>query len=182
MAPDLAAVLAQARPVLARLELVQHGGTMNLSPTKGSHNADSALVPQGEANPPHLVHRERILEAPTPEAANAALDDARDELRHATRRTLVVVREETLADLKARIIDEGAGWTPREVSIAMRCTERLVRVARTEANRHPETGYGLPPEGVDVWAWARELRAQGLSLRQVALVTGLARSTLHDRL
>lgn len=177
-----AAVLAEARPVLARLELIQHGATSNLDPTRGSRGAETPVLPPGERYPPHLVYRERIETAATPGEAKVALDEAREVLAQATRRTLVVVREETLEELKARIVRDGAGWSPREVSLAMRCTARLVVVARTEAGRHPDTGYPLPPEVGDVWDWARELREQGLSLRQISMITGLARSTLADRL
>jgi hypothetical protein len=182
MTPDVATVMRAAWPVLMRLELVQHGSTANLDPTHGSRNVEGPDVPQGESNPPHVIYRERIANAASGALAEVALEDARDELRHCVKRTRAVGTEETLSELKARIVADGGGWTPHEVSIVARCTTRLVRVARMEANRHPENGYPLPPEGVDVWTWAADLRERGLSLRQVALATGLKRSTLAERL
>lgn len=84
---------------------------------------------------------------------------------------------ETLAEFKARIVATGEGWKPREVALALRCTPTLVRAARLEADRNPETGK---VEGSV--EHARALLADGLSLRQVAMLTGIPKSTLHDAL
>lgn len=84
---------------------------------------------------------------------------------------------ETLDELKARVVKTGAGWTPAEVALAMRCTPTFVRATRIEADRNPETGK---IEGSI--EHARELLATGHSLRQVAILTGIPKSTLHDAL
>jgi hypothetical protein len=82
---------------------------------------------------------------------------------------------ETLVELKTRIVKTGAGWTPQEVALAVRCTPTFVRNVRTEFDRNPETGK---VEGS--LEHARALLTQGLSLRQVAILTGIPKSTLHD--
>jgi hypothetical protein len=80
---------------------------------------------------------------------------------------------ETLDDLKARIL-ELEGWEPRDVSLACRCTPTLVRQARIEAERNPESGR---EEGS--LEQARAMLDGGMSLRQVAILTGIPKSTLH---
>jgi hypothetical protein len=82
---------------------------------------------------------------------------------------------ETLDDLKRRVLEEGAGWTPHEVALAMRVTPTFVRNVRTEAERDPQTGK---PD--DRLAKGLKLLAEGLSLRQVERITGVPKSTLHD--
>jgi hypothetical protein len=82
---------------------------------------------------------------------------------------------ETLEDLKARILREGQGWTPKEVALAMRVTPTLVRNVRTEAERDPE--YGRPDGSL---AHGLALLDAGLSIRQAAQITGIPKSTLHD--
>jgi hypothetical protein len=60
------------------------------------------------------------------------------------------------------------------VSLACRCTPTLVRQARIEAERNPETGR---EEGS--LEQARDMLERGMSLRQVAVLTGIPKSTLH---
>jgi hypothetical protein len=177
-----AAVVAEARPVLAQLALLPHGTTTSLDPTKGSRNSETPLRPAGELHPPHEVYAQRILAAPSDAAARAAIAEAADVLAHYRRRTFAPVREETLDELKARILTDGGGWAPDEVARNMRCLPRVVRVARIEANLHPETGYPIPEAQDDTWAWAADLRDRGLTLRQIAAITGLALASLSRRL
>jgi DNA invertase Pin-like site-specific DNA recombinase len=60
------------------------------------------------------------------------------------------------------------------VSLACRCTPTLVRRVRVDGERNPETGR---EEGS--LQHARDLLASGMSLRQVAVLTGISKSTLH---
>ena len=89
---------------------------------------------------------------------------------------------ETLEELCARIVQDGWAIPTDECARAMRCTPTLVRRARLAAERHPETGYSLPPRQQDPMEWALKLDAVGLSVRQIATLTGLPKSTIHDRL
>jgi len=110
------------------------------------------------------------------------LGEAQAELDAWIRRPLAPDTAETLEDLYARIVEDGWGVTASECARAMRCTPTLVRRARLAAGRHPENGYHLPGAGTDVYVWACSLDAAGLTVRQIALVTGLPKSTLHDHL
>ena len=168
----------EARPVLLALALLPHGTTTSYDPTSSARNAEAPLLPAGELHPPHEVYGTRLLEAASDALAASLAREAADLLDHYRRRGLPAVREETLGALKARIVSDGAGWRPDEVARTMRCLPRLVRVARIESNRHPETGYALPEPAADDRAWALELREHGLSLRQIEQATGLSRSTL----
>lgn len=169
----------EARGVLLALALLPHGTTMSFDPTSGARNAEVPPRPPGELHPPHEVYARRLLEAASDALAASLAREAAELVGHYRRRGLPAVREETLDALKARIVRDGAGWRPNEVARTMRCLARLVRVARIEANRHPETGYDMPAPVVgEPNAWARELRAHGLSLRQIEQATGVARSTL----
>jgi hypothetical protein len=72
---------------------------------------------------------------------------------------------------------DGEGVAPLQVSIALRCTSTFVRRARIARGREPEHG-----RVVDVELEPRALLAAGLSYRQVAVVLGVPRSTLHERI
>lgn len=119
--------------------------------------------------------------ADTPEALAELTEAAQHEFDHTTRRLLAPDTTETWEELAARIVADGWGITADECARAMRCTPTMVRRARLSEMRHPDTGYALPAK-MDAVAWARALDAAGLSVREIATVTGVAKSTLHDRL
>jgi hypothetical protein len=118
-----------------------------------------------------------LYERAHPDDRAEILELAREELERWRRRPEPPDEAETFDELKTRIVKTGEGWTPKEVALAMRCTPTLVRAARMEADRHPETGK---IEGSI--ERARELLSTGHSLRQVAILTGIPKSTLHDAL
>jgi hypothetical protein len=134
--------------------------------------------PTGEGHPPAEFWIRRYLKAPPDERAQIA-HAAEAELQAWRRRDpeLNEIKTETLEDLKRRIIGEGEGWSARDVALAMRCTPTLVRTTREDAERDPE--HGRPDRSL---AHARQLRAEGLSLRQIAQITGIPKSTLADNL
>lgn len=116
-----------------------------------------------------------------PELARTLLDEARAELDAWLRRPLAHDTTETWEELAARIVGDGWGVTAQECAMAMRCTPTMVRRARLAEMRHPDTGYHLP-EAPDPITWAIELDRMGLSLREIEGITGVAKSTLHDRI
>ena len=135
--------------------------------------SDGAVLPGGELHPP-IEHWAQILRVcRTIEDVLGVMELARSELDSWRVRPEPPPAGETLDDLKERILTH-AGWEPRDVSLACRCTPTLVRQTRTEAERNPETGR---EEGSLMHAM--DLLASGMSLRQVAVLTGIAKSTLH---
>lgn len=119
--------------------------------------------------------------APTPDALAELTDAARHDYDTTVRRPLAPDTTETWEELAARIVRDGWGCTADDCAMAMRCTPSMARRARLAEMRHPDTGYALPAR-MDAVAWAVQLDAAGLSVREIAMVTGVAKSTLHDRL
>jgi hypothetical protein len=161
--------------VLSAWMLVSYGTVQRWG--RQSPTCDPQPGPTGEGHTPAEFWITRYLKAPPEDRAQIA-HAAEAELRAWQRRDpeLNTVKTETLEDLKRRIIEEGEGWGAKDVALAMRVTPTLVRNARTEAEREPE--YGRPDGSL---AHARELRAEGLSLRQIAVLTGIPKSTLADQ-
>jgi hypothetical protein len=59
----MATITTEARTVLARLELLQHGTTTRYDPAKGSRNSEAPLVPPGESDPPHERWRRTVKQS-----------------------------------------------------------------------------------------------------------------------
>jgi len=135
--------------------------------------------PPGDSNPPEEALGQELLRAETVGQVEAIGVRAHATLIAATRRRLVASTVETADELAARIVEDGEGWDADEVATAMRCTPTFVRRARLGHGRDPEDGR--QPSG-DPMAVACELRRRGRSLRAIAALTGVPRSTLHDRL
>jgi hypothetical protein len=134
---------------------------------------DGAVLPGGELHPP-LEHWTALLpRCRTVEEIIEIMELARAELRAWKVRPEPPPEGETFEDLSERILSF-EGWEPKDVSLACRCTPTLVRRVRHAAERNPETGR---EEGS--LQHARDLLSQGLSLRQVAILTGISKSTLH---
>jgi hypothetical protein len=165
--------VSEIREMVVGFTLLQYGGTMAWG--RQAPSADGALLPGGEGHPP-LDHWLDLLErCTTLEEAQIVVAKAREELEAWLRRPEPPPQGETLEDLKQRIIREGEGWTPQEVALAMRVTPTLVRNVRSEAERDPQ--YGRPDGSL---AHGVALLNAGLSVRQAAQITGIAKSTLHD--
>jgi DNA-binding IclR family transcriptional regulator len=173
------AVVDSARPVLMRMALLSNGKVAALERSRGGES--ERVGPSGNAHPLYERWAERIASAPDAETARALLEAAEAELGAQLRRPLAPDTTETLDELMARIVQDGWGITAEECAVAMRCTPTLVRRARLEARRHPDTGYALPEFEGDVWKWARRLDQVGLSVRQIEALTALPKSTLHRR-
>ena len=120
-----------------------------------------------------------IAAATSDREARRHLDAARAELQAILRRPLAGATDVTRHELELRVVSEGSGMAAVDVAIMCRCTVSLVRHARICAERDPERGRSLV--GVSAERWARELRASGYSLRAVAALTGVPRSTLAGR-
>jgi hypothetical protein len=161
------------RDVVIGYSLLQYGNVMRWGRTVP--NAETALLPQGEGFPPLDYWLELLAAQTTLEDVRFVLERARTELQAWRCRPEPPPEGETFDDLKSRILNEGEGWTPQEVALAMRCTPTLVRNVRAESERDVDTGR--PDSSL---AHGLELLSSGVSLRSAALATGIPKSTLHD--
>lgn len=159
--------------VWVRWSLVMFGATVRYDVRPG---ADGAVVPMGEAWTPGDFWWGLYVRASS-DVERAQIEQQASEAHAAwVRRPEPPPEGETLDELQARVLRH-EGWEAKDVAFALRCTPTFVRRVRAEHERSPETGK---PEGS--LAHARELLAAGLSLRQVAMFTGIPKSTLHEAL
>jgi uncharacterized protein YhdP len=165
--------VSDLRAIERGFALLQYGGTMAWG--RQAPAAERPLLPSGEGQPPLDYWLDLLDRCATVEDGEIVLDRARAELESWRRRPEPPPAGESLDDLKARILREGQGWTPKEVALAMRVTPTLVRNVRTEAERDPE--YGRPDGSL---AHGLALLDAGCSIRQAAQITGIPKSTLHD--
>jgi hypothetical protein len=181
MTETIESVQAAAAPVLLRLALVSHAPTARLgSIGSGSNSAHESHRPPGDSTPDAEYFRTRLDNAESLSDALEAYLQARACLAGILRRTMATVTGETAAELGERIVEDGEGWEAEDVALALRCTPTFVRKSRLSLGRDPETGYSAP-DG-DPMAVALELRERGRSLRTIARLTGIPRSTLHSRM
>jgi hypothetical protein len=155
-------------------ELLGYGGTMRYEQRRA---ADLSPLPAGEGFPPWDEWLILLPQCHTREALRSALHACRSELDAWRVRPEAPPEGETEDQMARRVIDEGEGWAAKDVAVAFRCSASQVRRWRLEHERNPETGR---KEGS--LAHARDLISEGLSLRQVAVLTSIPKSTLHDAL
>lgn len=86
--------------------------------------------------------------------------------------------QETMADLHARIIRDGEGWSVREVAVSMRCTEREVRRARRAAFVAVESGLAVVPVDGSRVGRVRAMREAGMTVTQIAALVGVDKATV----
>lgn len=169
----------EANALLTQMALVSYGGVARFGGRRGE---SEHVGPSGESLPMHEDWA-AIFDAVGGEDARAALlEEARAEYESWVRRPLAPTTTETMEEIRARIVAGGWGESAELCAISMCCTTSTVREARLEALRHPDTGYGLPERKGDLFEWAAALEHVGLSVRQIAQITGVAKSTLYDRL
>lgn len=172
-------ITPEQRTILVRMALVSHGGVQRLGGRRGGESGRTG--PPGESLP---MHEEWfVIFKDTPEhQAVAITEQAQADLDAWLRRPLAHDTTETMEELNARIVADGWGIDAVDCSVAMRCTVTMVRRARLAEMRHPDTGLTLPHVDRDPLGWANALDAVGLTLRQIEAITGIPKSTLHDRL
>ncbi len=185
--PGETTIPADVRVLLAELELLSHGSTQNVRPAPGGQGAEGRVFPPGESRPPHVELRARYVACRSDRgrreviaAMGAALKEARGLDVDRSR-----VVEETADELAARIVKTGEGLRVAEAALIFRCTPSMVRRARLAGECEAEFGKPLAPVRVDPQeradrAEVLRLRSVGLSVRAIALSTGVARSTVQD--
>ena len=165
--------MSELREIAVGFTMLQYGNVMAWG--RQPKLAERPAFPSGESAPPLEYWLELLPRCQTLEEVAEVMRRARAELEAWQRRPEPPPEGETFDDLARRIVDEGEGWTPQEVALAMRVTPTLVRRVRQDAERDPE--YGRPDGSL---AHGLALLEAGLSLRQAAQITGIPKSTLHD--
>jgi transcriptional regulator of acetoin/glycerol metabolism len=173
-------VLRAAKPVLVRLMLISNAPVMRIGSVRGMNGAHESSRPPGESLPDAEHYARRLERASTVYEAREVLQEARTALFHAIRRPMAPGTTETLEEYIERIINDGAGWAVEDVARSLHTTPTFVRRVRLSAGRDPETGLVVPD--IDAWTLAHALYAVGRSIRTISALTGIPRSTLHDRL
>jgi hypothetical protein len=170
---------SEARALLLRMALISYGSVSRFGGRRGGE--PEHVGPPGENAPMADLWAERFSRVEHADELAMLVRVATHEFDSYVRRQLAPDTTESLEELCARIVSDGWGVSTDDCARAMRCTPTLVRRARLAALRHPESGYPLPERESDPMAWARALDDAGLSLRQVEELTGVPKSTLHDR-
>lgn len=161
--------------ILVRLELLSHGATQAWNPSGGqSGEPDDKTVAQvvSSENPPHIRWRIIYDRQVTDAGREAVITDAKAELESWSKRTAPQIAGKSLVEL---ILEDGEGWEPKIVAQRYGVDEGFVRRKRLNAGRGTEDGRKVlseVAEVVDRTEQARELRKQGLSTRQIAVVLG----------
>jgi hypothetical protein len=167
------------RVVLKDLEMLSHGSVTSWDSSGGGGKPGSRLLVMHE-RPLHDVFRERWENAKGPTSRRAILEEARRELdqwRGWLRRD--VPAGETPEQEERRLLQEGKGFDPNAVAQRFRTSATRVRRLRRAAGLNEETGAGhvvTAPD--DSPERIRELAAQGMSVRAIAMLTRASKSTV----
>jgi hypothetical protein len=183
------------RQILARMEILAHGGVTNYQPTGAGSGADTK-PPTGESKPPHehwarrwTLAVERDLEAEQREATTITrhrkdvIEKAQADLdSYLKRRKDAVVVGESQDALESRIVSKGKGWSVSDVAQYTRCNPKFVRRARKKAGVSEVDGTGLVAETVtrgERAERAKAMRARNIPLRAIAMHLGCDVATVH---
>lgn len=159
----------EMRKVLAELELLSHGKATSWN-ASGTGKADSR-PPSGEGFPPHVEFRLQFEADPS----WVVVEEARAVLKAWRVRQAPASGDDSSED--DWILDDGEGFTAEEVAKRFNTTPSRVRLVRTRKDRDMEMGLstnGRPAPKL------RDLVEQGLTARQIEMLTGTARSTAQD--
>jgi hypothetical protein len=160
------------RRILARLELVSHGSVQAWN-ASGGHSGEPddrivALIARGTERYPHEHYREAYNLADTDKDRAMVLEQAAAELKSIIKRASAGNATLSFDDL---VIEDGQGYSVAMAAHHFNVSSAFIRRVRVRRGRDPEDGR-QPVEVVDRAARARELRAQGLSTREIALMVG----------
>lgn len=178
--------------VCVRLALTSNGRTTSYNTSGGSGTVDYALVDdrgrgrltRGDA--PQLGFAERWQRARDDDEREALIEEAERELAQITKgRPAPETSWETAAQLAKRIVKDGAGFSRKEVAIAMRTSQKAVAAARAAAG--VDEDLGLPVATVDAKQMpidrrrhrVLELDARGVGVQGIARALGISSSTVR---
>lgn len=167
-----------ARQVLAELELISHGKSASYNSSGAGET--TAVLPQGEARPPHEYWR-REFEAASPSDLPGLIRDARSELDAWKRRQAPVA---DAWDERKAILEDGEGFSADVVARRFQRSVTYVMKLRRADDREAE--FGMPTRFVQHRDDGRDrvlnLAAQGCTLRQIAMQTGLHKTQVQRML
>lgn len=158
---------SEARQLYVDLAMLSHGSTQAFD-SAGAAGIPDSREPSGDATPPHERFRidyERRGSSALP-YWQKVLNDWRGQGR-------VVPKGKSEDDL---ILEDGEGFSPKEVAEKFRCTPTRVRRLRAAHKRDAETGVPL----AKLKAKIGELRAQGKSYRAIGEELGRSKTRIHD--
>jgi hypothetical protein len=161
------------RQVLANMEVwLQFGSTTNWEPST-STGERSYGCPPGDSTPPHVEWRARWDAASVLEREKI-LDEASKRLEGLLKQRRIIVVPETQEELEKRVVAKcRQGWSVEEVAAHFKATKKFVRTAFATAQTKPDE------TPIDQRAETRRLAEKGMTERQIALCTGLPKSTIR---
>lgn len=165
------------RQVLAEMELLSHGKTQSFNATARGENDNP--VPYGEATPPHEGFAVDWQRCETDQDRQATLGEAKEFLESWKGRNRAQGDHEW--DESAWILADGEGFDASEVAKRFNTTPSRVRKIRIAADRDSEYGLSTVPAELDKETRVLNLASKGCTVRQIALQTGVPKSTV-DRL
>jgi hypothetical protein len=152
-------------------------------PSTSRHRRPGSSEPSGMNEHPAEYWRDLVAtNCGTVEALEPVVRGLAEELDQVRRRPLAPVVGETLEDLQDAILSRGEGASVLDVSIALKCSQTLVRRIRLASGRDPEYGRALTLGNGNGALDGAELVRLGFSLRAASMLSGTPRATLHDRL
>jgi hypothetical protein len=170
----------EIRQVCAELELLSHGKTVSYN-SSGRGESD-AVVPQGEASPPHLEYKARWTDAPDDHHRQRVLDEARQYLRAWKKREEPAEGDGSTED--DWIVRDGEGYEAEQVARKFNTTVSRVRKLRMADDR--DTEFGLPtrfaPRQAATPERIQNLADQGCTERQIAFQAGVSKTTVRRAL
>lgn len=183
------------REVLADLELVSHVPASNYEPKGRSRGGGPEMGgnrPPGDKGATYFARAYGLpFSEPTPKYPGCIHDSQREHVIDNARRELAHLRghtprpnprEETAAELDARIVEEGEGFDAEEVAVRFRTGVLRVRKARERAGREPKTGLAVRVERMDTQRRRKETRRlrteENLPITSIARILGVDKATV----
>jgi transposase-like protein len=168
----------EARQILARLELVSHGSITGYNKSGGARTCEhpGGKRPAGEAEPPHLTFRARMVDEPW--KVWDLIEEAEKHLERIVKGN--PPKTEGISD-RDIVLNDAKGFSPKQVSQRYGYSESLIRKWRTQDGKDSEDGLEVREIAVpDRLAEAIAMRKQGASFRTIEMRTRVSKSTLFD--
>jgi hypothetical protein len=166
--------------VLLAMTMLSYGSTSAWDSNGGTQGKPGSRILVLVDRPLADVYRERWENANGPTSRRQILEEARRELdqwRGWLRRD--VPAGETPEQEERRLLQEGKGFDPNAVAQRFRTSATRVRRLRRAAGLNEETGAGhVVSAPDDSPERIRELAAQGMSVRAIAMLTRASKSTV----
>lgn len=166
---------SEFRQTLIGLEMLSHGAVTGYNKSAGRDSEHpGGRQPQGESDPPHIRFRNDWLDADNDAQRRGVERDALNELKAMKKRGAVPLTE--VKSDRDLVIEDGAGYTPEQVSQRYGYSETTVRKWRREA-KDPITGQ---PLNLDSETGKPEVPAEdGSTVREMGKRLGMSKSAAH---